>query len=72
MYTHVGRDTPINRIGVCPACGRWIPPEELEVKPGPGIGHPRRDDPVSVVLARPHRLLEPLPREQARVPRGES
>lgn len=60
VYAHVDCGTRVDRTGACPVCRRWIPPEELEVRPGPGADHPHRDDPVSHALRRPHRLLEPL------------
>lgn len=62
----VDRDGPggaggpdLDRRGRCPACGALPDPGELEMRPA-GDGH-RRDDPVSVALRRPHRLLTPLP-----------
>lgn len=60
VYAHIDCGTRIDRIGTCPTCRRWIPPEELEVRPGPAADQPHRDDPVSRALRRPHRLLEPL------------
>lgn len=60
VYRHVGCDARVDHIGVCPACGRYAPPEELVAHPGPGAGTPHRDDPVSVALRGPHRLLTPL------------
>ncbi|MGN9785500.1 winged helix-turn-helix transcriptional regulator [Nonomuraea sp. ZG12] len=44
----------------CPACQVWVPLDEVEVRPGPGL-EADRDDPVSVALRAPHRMLEPLP-----------
>ncbi|WP_345348912.1 helix-turn-helix domain-containing protein [Actinoallomurus liliacearum] len=60
LYTHLTCGTRVGRTGTCPACGRFAPPEELEVRPGPGADRPHRDDAVSRALRRPHRLLEPL------------
>ena len=33
---------------------------ELEMRPGPGMTAPLRDDPVTLALRGPHRLLQPL------------
>ena len=33
---------------------------DIEIRPGPGADPTLRDDPVSVALRQPHRLLEPL------------
>lgn len=53
----VGGD--VDRYGRCPGCGEIPDPGELEVRQ---VGTTsRRDDPVSVALRRPHRLLTPLP-----------
>lgn len=60
IYAHVACGKDIDATGVCPGCKRYAPPEELEVRPGPGSGRPHRDDPVTRALRRPHRLLEPL------------
>ncbi|MEV5711161.1 helix-turn-helix domain-containing protein [Actinoallomurus sp. NPDC052274] len=60
LYTHLTCGTRVDRTGTCPACGRFAPPEELEVRPGPAADRPHRDDAVSRALRRPHRLLEPL------------
>lgn len=58
-----GTDTAVD--GRCPACGTVPGPDDLVVRPGPsgaGVeGAPRRDDPVSVALRSPHRMLTPLP-----------
>jgi DNA-binding HxlR family transcriptional regulator len=47
--------------GRCPACGRVPGPADLVVRPLAPPDEPRRDDPVSRALRRPHRLLTPLP-----------
>jgi DNA-binding HxlR family transcriptional regulator len=60
IFIHAECGARIERAGTCPACRRWVPPEELEMRPGPGATA-CRNDPVSQALARPHRLLEPLP-----------
>jgi DNA-binding HxlR family transcriptional regulator len=60
VYAHAACGTRVDGTGACPRCGTYVPPEELEVRPGPGVGHPRRDDPVTRALREPHRMLEPL------------
>lgn len=60
VFCHVACGTLLDSPFACPACGVPVPPEDLEVRPGPGAGTPTRDDPVSRALRRPHRLLEPL------------
>jgi hypothetical protein len=47
--------------GRCETCGAAPPPEDLEMRPGPGADFSVRDDPVSVPLRETHRLLTPLP-----------
>lgn len=49
----------VDAAGRCPACGAVPPPGELEVRPV--VVSTRRDDPVSLALRRPHRLLTPVP-----------
>jgi DNA-binding HxlR family transcriptional regulator len=60
IFAHVPCDAELNDTGACTACGRVVPPEDVEVRPGPGANPRLRDDPVSRALRRPHRLLEPL------------
>jgi len=60
LFFHVPCGERIDPSGICPSCCRIAPPEELEMHPGPGLSR-KRDDPVSVALRGPHRLLEPLP-----------
>ena len=60
LFLHASCGTRVEPDGTCPACGRVIPPAELETRPGPGHDPGRRGDPVSQALRRPHRLLEPL------------
>ncbi|WP_395106384.1 winged helix-turn-helix transcriptional regulator [Actinomadura sp. SCN-SB] len=59
LFFHVPCDTRIGADGVCPACAIPAPLEELEVRPGPGM-NPEKDDPISVALRRPHRMLAPF------------
>ncbi|GAA4227394.1 helix-turn-helix domain-containing protein [Actinomadura meridiana] len=58
VFVHIACGAGVRADGLCPACERVIPPEDLEVHVGPGLL--RRDDPVSVALRSPHRLLEPI------------
>jgi hypothetical protein len=47
--------------GICDCCGRDVPVPELVVAPGPGLAaEPAASDPVSIALAGPHRLLDPV------------
>ena len=59
-YHHLPCDAPLDRYTACTACGRHVGPEEVEMRPGPGLVR-RRDDAVSVALTSPHRMLEPVP-----------
>ncbi|GGP81979.1 winged helix-turn-helix transcriptional regulator [Streptosporangium pseudovulgare] len=60
VFHHVTCGARIDPHGLCPSCGGRPPLEETEVRPGPGADL-LRDDPVSVALRRPHRMLVPLP-----------
>jgi DNA-binding HxlR family transcriptional regulator len=60
LYSHVACGTPLGRSTHCPSCGGPVPPEDVEMRPGPGAGRPVRDDAVSRALQGPHRLLQPL------------
>lgn len=51
--------TPIDDEGRCPRCALRPGPGDLEIHPAPGAA-PRRDDPVSRALRKPHRLLTPV------------
>jgi DNA-binding HxlR family transcriptional regulator len=59
IYAHAGCGD-LDDGGACTTCGRAVPPEEIEIRPGPGANFNLRDDPVSRALRQPHRLLEPL------------
>ncbi|NYD39250.1 helix-turn-helix domain-containing protein [Actinomycetospora corticicola] len=58
-FSHVTCGTDTTPDGHCPACGTVPPPPDLVVRATAGPG--RREDPVSVALRSPHRLLTPLP-----------
>lgn len=58
VFLHAACGTRIGPDGTCTACGRQVPPEELEIHAGPGVR--RRTDPVSVILRSPHRMLDPI------------
>jgi DNA-binding HxlR family transcriptional regulator len=60
IFCHVACDTPLGRTTVCPTCGMTVPPDEIEMRPGPAADRPRRQDAVSRALRSPRRLLEPL------------
>ncbi|REF36656.1 HxlR family transcriptional regulator [Thermasporomyces composti] len=59
LFVHLGCGGHLTGSPVCPACGDQVPPESVEMRPGPGA-ESTREDPVSRALRRPHRLLEPL------------
>jgi DNA-binding HxlR family transcriptional regulator len=59
LYRHIGCGD-LGPDGHCLTCGRTPAPSDVETRPGPGANPTLRDDPVSVALRTPHRLLEPL------------
>jgi DNA-binding HxlR family transcriptional regulator len=59
LFIHLPCGKRIEADGTCAACGGFVPLEELEMHPGPGL-NPERDDPISLALRRPHRLLQPI------------
>ena len=60
VFAHTACGTDLSPAGRCPACRVAPPAGEVEMRPGPGTGPPRRDDPVSTALREPRRLLHPL------------
>ena len=61
VFVHAECGSRLHPDGVCSGCGATPPPTQLEIHPGPGADFTVRDDPVSVALRVPHRLLTPLP-----------
>ena len=59
-FLHAGCGTRLDQAGRCPACETGVPPEDVEMRPGPGAD-PAPADAVSRALLRPRMLLEPLP-----------
>ena len=61
LFQHAADDGAVLPDGVCAACGAAVGSADLVVAPGPGLAViPAKEDPVSVALNAPHRLLEPL------------
>ncbi|MDQ0991101.1 helix-turn-helix domain-containing protein [Streptomyces sp. V3I7] len=63
-FRHADCGTELGPYGECGACGTVVPVEDVLMEPGPGLD-PDPADPVSRVLLRPKRLLEPLATEDA-------
>jgi len=59
LYRHVGCGE-LGTDGHCTTCGEAPAPADIEARPGPGADASVRDDPVSVALREPHRLLTPV------------
>ena len=60
VFAHADCGTDLDASGRCPAC-RTVPgPQDLVMRPGPGAGPGRPDDPVSAALRSPRRLLSPV------------
>jgi DNA-binding HxlR family transcriptional regulator len=61
VFSHAADGGVVGSNGVCAACGAVVGSADLVVAPGPGLAAaPAKQDPVSVALTAPHRLLEPL------------
>jgi DNA-binding HxlR family transcriptional regulator len=61
VFRHAADDGAVGPDGVCAQCGGVVDSADLVVAPGPGLAaNPATEDPVSVALNTPHRLLEPL------------
>jgi DNA-binding HxlR family transcriptional regulator len=59
LFSHATCGTRLDPVSVCPSCGGSVPLEEIEVRPGPGLAD-NRNDPVSVALRAPRRMLDPI------------
>jgi DNA-binding HxlR family transcriptional regulator len=61
VFKHAACGTTLNDAGYCCECDSTPLPEEIVAEPRPGHRRAaRRDDPVSVALRAPRRLLEPV------------
>ena len=61
VFRHAGDNGDVPPDGIFEACGDVVSSADLVVAPGPGLAAiPAKEDPVSVALNTPHRLLEPL------------
>ncbi|MCA2219799.1 winged helix-turn-helix transcriptional regulator [Nonomuraea aurantiaca] len=60
VFHHLTCGSRIDGTARCAACGVQVSIEEVEVRPGPGLKG-IRNDPVSVALRTPHRMLHPIP-----------
>ena len=58
-FRHATCGTELGSYGECAVCGTVVPVPDVEMVPGPGLD-PDPADPVSRVLLRPRRLLEPI------------
>ena len=59
-----GTDQELGPYGECPVCAVVVPVEDVEMLPGPGIDTDPAD-PISRILLRPRRLLDPVVTEPA-------
>ncbi|MEU9195734.1 winged helix-turn-helix transcriptional regulator [Streptomyces hundungensis] len=57
-FHHAECGTELGAYGECRACGRVVDAEDVEMRPGVGLGP--GEDPVSRALRAPRRLLQPL------------
>ncbi|GHH76626.1 ArsR family transcriptional regulator [Streptomyces sulfonofaciens] len=58
-FHHAACGAELGAHGECPGCGAFVPVEDVEMRPGPGLDQDPAD-PVSRALLGPHRLLEPV------------
>jgi DNA-binding HxlR family transcriptional regulator len=60
VFRHTADNGEVAPDGTCAACGASIGVSDLLVTPGPGLVVPASDDVVTVALAQPHRMLDPI------------
>ena len=61
VFWHTTDGRAVARDGSCTGCGETVHVADIVVAPGPGLPEPATtDDPVTIALSRPHRLLHPL------------
>jgi DNA-binding HxlR family transcriptional regulator len=61
LLWHAADEAPVDADGHCTRCGATVDARDTVVAPGPGLDPAEpAQDPVSMALTRPHRLLEPL------------
>ena len=59
LFRHAACGTELDASGYCSTCQRTPEPGDIATEPRPGRAR-RRDDPVSVALRAPRRLLTPI------------
>jgi DNA-binding HxlR family transcriptional regulator len=59
LYQHATCGGGLDQTGWCEQCQVTPEPEDIQTAPRPGL-RPLRDDPVSVVMRVPRRLLDPI------------
>lgn len=64
VMLHEKDGAPVERDGRCSLCGRPVAPGDTVIAPGPGLVLSGSNDRVTTALATPHRVLDPLAREQ--------
>ncbi|WP_406674350.1 helix-turn-helix domain-containing protein [Nonomuraea sp. N2-4H] len=72
LFHHVACGIRLDHASRCPSCDRTVPLEEIEIRPGPGLRHDARQDPVSRALQTPHRMLSPISEKIGETPEGRS
>lgn len=60
LFSHTACGNDVDRRGWCAHCGVVPEPDDLDMRPGPGLARSKRTDPVSIALKQPHHLLEPV------------
>jgi DNA-binding HxlR family transcriptional regulator len=60
VYRHAECRTELAPGALCPKCGLVPPPEDVSMTPRRRTGGTARTDPVSAIIRRPRRLLEPV------------